>query len=118
MEKFRIIKNNKNKDDLDVYERLRDRIGSEVKEGVRKQGEIMHYISDLMDQSLMTETHLAYALLQKGYGHRFVQEYLTNGNYAFFGKNGEPIDDIDKIYEIIKNFNYETDKDKTLVPEE
>ncbi|MDQ5901420.1 MAG: hypothetical protein QG580_135 [Patescibacteria group bacterium] len=118
MEKLPNIKNSKDVGEQSISERLRARIGSGTKERLASQGEIMHYISDSMDQSLMTETHLAYALLQKGYGHRFVQEYLTNGSYAFFDKNGEPIDDIDKIYEIIKNFNYEVDKEKTLVPEE
>lgn len=118
MEKLPNINKNNGSGEQSISERLRARIGLGAKERIFLQGEIMQKISGFMDEQMMTEPHLAYALLQKGYGHGFVQEYLTNGNYAFFDKNGEPINDIDNIYEIIKNFNYETDKDKTLVPEE
>lgn len=90
----------------------------DAKEAVKNIAQNVEKISSLMQDQMMTEPHMAYALLEAGMGHAFVQEYLNGGAFVFFDEHGNWAVDEEKVFGIIKGFEYDRDKDKTLVPVE
>ncbi|MEZ4103020.1 MAG: hypothetical protein R3B55_00370 [Candidatus Paceibacterota bacterium] len=102
-----------NKEKLSTLERVRARLKNspeknEIRESIRKIASGVERISNLMEEKGMSKLNLAYSLLQGGFGHKFVQDYLDNGSFVFFDEKGEHFDEIkfDKILKFINNFNF------------
>ncbi len=102
-----------------ITERLRSRAAQNEKsrESVKKIAEGVQNILEQMENNGMNELHMGYALIQAGFGHKFVQDYLKNGAFMFFVDNGDVFDKVgfEKIMKIIENFDFDRDKEKALV---
>lgn len=102
-----------------VTERLRNRAmqNEKARESVKNIAEGVQNILEKMENNGMNELHMGYALLQAGFGHKFVQDYLKNGAFTFFCDDGDVFDKVgfEKIMKIIENFDFDRDKEKALV---
>lgn len=107
------------KPELSIAERLRNRAMQDEKarESVKKIAEGVQNILAKIEDKGMNELHMGYALLQAGFGHKFVQDYLKNGAFTFFCDNGDVFDKVgfEKVMKIIENFDFDRDKEKALV---
>lgn len=113
------------RDESSVISRVKERLlnnpeHGKIKESIRKISEGVLSISAKMEDKDMTKPHMGYALLQAGFGHKFVQDYLDSGVFLFFDEKGEVFDEdgFQKIMQTIENFEFERDKDKALVEDQ
>ena len=62
----------------------------------------------------MTEGNLAYSMLSTGFSKDVVENFIENGVGYLFGPLDKSID-FDRIKDLVDKFDYNSDKDKSVV---